>query len=66
MLHPLHLYPGILGSDGTLLVALGTGRGQGSVDQGRGNFQIQYSRHQILLLIQQQLLEMLIPASSSS
>lgn len=53
-LHPLYLYPGILGSAGTLLVALGTGGGQGSVDQSRGNFQIQYLRHQIVLLIQQQ------------
>lgn len=53
MLHPLYLYPGILGSDGTLLVALGTGRGQRSVDESRGNFQIQYLRHQILLIRQQ-------------
>lgn len=52
MLHPLYLY--ILGPGGTLLVALGTGRDQGSVDQSRGNFQIQYLRHQTLLLIQQQ------------
>lgn len=28
MLHLLYLYPGILGPDGTLLVALRTGRGQ--------------------------------------
>lgn len=54
MLHPLSLYPGVLGPDGALLVALGTGRGQGSVDQSRGDFQIQYLGHPILLLIQQQ------------
>lgn len=54
MLHPLDLYPGILGPHGTLLVALRTGRGQESVDQSRGDFQIRYLRHQILLLIQQQ------------
>lgn len=54
MLHLLYLYPGILGPDETLLVALGTGRRQGSVDQSRGNFQIQYLRHQSLLLIQLQ------------
>lgn len=59
MLHPLYLYPGILmrypgTPDETLLVALGTGKGQGSVDQSRGNFQIQYLRHQNLLLMQEQ------------
>lgn len=53
MLRPLYLYPGILEPDGTLLVALGTERGQGSVDQSRGSFQIQYLRHQILLIQQQ-------------